>query len=76
MYANFDLMYIAYSISKIYDRIIFFQFSGTFTKLWNITGTRIHIKSRGGEPWAEGSMIPGSNYSAQDDHGGLKVPGL
>ena len=52
------------------------QFSGTFTKLWNITGTRIHIKARGGEPWAEGSMIPGSNYSAQDDHAGIQVPGL
>lgn len=36
-----------------------------FNKLWNITGTRIHMKARGGEPWAQGSMIPGSNYSAQ-----------
>eukprot|EP00293_Proteomonas_sulcata_P003202 CAMPEP_0184327032 /NCGR_PEP_ID=MMETSP1049-20130417/142881_1 /TAXON_ID=77928 /ORGANISM="Proteomonas sulcata, Strain CCMP704" /LENGTH=140 /DNA_ID=CAMNT_0026649267 /DNA_START=405 /DNA_END=828 /DNA_ORIENTATION=- len=48
------------------------QFSG----LWNITGTRIHLKARSSEPWAQGSMIPGSNYSAQDDHAGVQVPGL
>ena len=32
---------------------------------WNITGTRIHMANRGSEPWAQGSLIPGSNYSAQ-----------
>ena len=36
-----------------------------FTKMWNITGTRIHLNTRGTEPWAQGSLIPGSNYSAQ-----------
>jgi hypothetical protein len=33
--------------------------------MWNITGTRIHMNTRGSEPWASGSLIPGSNYSAQ-----------
>ena len=33
--------------------------------MWNITGTRIHLNTRGSEPWAQGSLIPGSNYSAQ-----------
>lgn len=33
--------------------------------MWNITGTRIHMATRGSEPWAQGSLIPGSNYSAQ-----------
>ena len=33
--------------------------------MWNITGTRIHMNTRGSEPWAQGSLIPGSNYSAQ-----------
>jgi hypothetical protein len=33
--------------------------------MWNITGTRIHLNTRGTEPWAQGSLIPGSNYSAQ-----------
>ena len=33
--------------------------------MWNITGTRIHMANRGSEPWAQGSLIPGSNYSAQ-----------
>jgi len=36
-----------------------------FTSMWNITGTRIHMNTRGSEPWASGSLIPGSNYSAQ-----------
>ena len=36
-----------------------------FTSMWNITGTRIHLNTRGSEPWAQGSLIPGSNYSAQ-----------
>jgi len=36
-----------------------------FARLWNITGTKIHTARSGGEPWAQGSMIPGSNYSAQ-----------
>jgi hypothetical protein len=44
--------------------------------MWNITGTRIHTAVRSSQPWAQGSLIPGSNYSAQDDHGGLKVAGL
>jgi hypothetical protein len=47
-----------------------------FTNMWNITGTRIHTAVRSSQPWAQGSLIPGSNYSAQDDHGGLKVAGL
>jgi len=33
--------------------------------MWNITGTHIHMNTRGTEPWAQGSLIPGSNYSAQ-----------
>ena len=36
-----------------------------FTSMWNITGTRIHLNTRGSEPWAQGSLIPGANYSAQ-----------
>ena len=47
-----------------------------FTNMWNITGTRIHTAVRSSQPWAQGSLIPGSNYSAHDDHGGLKVAGL
>jgi len=39
--------------------------SSQFTSMWNITGTRIHTNSRGSEPWAQGSLIPGANYSAQ-----------
>eukprot|EP00287_Rhodomonas_sp_CCMP768_P009027 CAMPEP_0196719808 /NCGR_PEP_ID=MMETSP1091-20130531/2739_1 /TAXON_ID=302021 /ORGANISM="Rhodomonas sp., Strain CCMP768" /LENGTH=73 /DNA_ID=CAMNT_0042060871 /DNA_START=75 /DNA_END=296 /DNA_ORIENTATION=+ len=27
-------------------------------------------------PYAQGSIIPGSNYSAQDNHDSLKVSGL
>lgn len=27
-------------------------------------------------PYAQGSIIPGSNYSAQDNHSSLKVSGL
>jgi len=44
--------------------------------MWNITGTRIHTSVRGSQPWAQGSLIPGANYSAQDDHGGMHVAGL
>lgn len=47
-----------------------------FTNMWNITGTRIHTSVRGSQPWAQGSLIPGANYSAQDDHGGMHVAGL
>jgi hypothetical protein len=27
-------------------------------------------------PYAQGSIIPGSNYSAQDNHDSLKVSGM
>jgi len=47
-----------------------------FTSMWNITGTRIHLNTRGSEPWAQGSLIPGANYSAQDDHAQVQIPGL
>ena len=54
------------------------QFSGTFTKLWNITGTHISSGRRDSavESYAQGSMIPGANYSAQDDHSGVQVAGM
>ena len=42
---------------------------------WNITGT--HIGSGRSETasnsYAQGSLIPGANYSAQDDHSGVQV---
>eukprot|EP00293_Proteomonas_sulcata_P011186 CAMPEP_0184288218 /NCGR_PEP_ID=MMETSP1049-20130417/721_1 /TAXON_ID=77928 /ORGANISM="Proteomonas sulcata, Strain CCMP704" /LENGTH=66 /DNA_ID=CAMNT_0026594475 /DNA_START=109 /DNA_END=309 /DNA_ORIENTATION=- len=28
------------------------------------------------DPYASGSIIPGSNYSAQDNHNSLEIPGL
>lgn len=49
---------------------------GQFTNMWNITGTNIHTANRGSQPWAQGSLIPGANYSAQDDHAGMHVAGL
>ena len=45
--------------------LILFFVSKQFTSMWNITGTRIHLNTRGSEPWAQGSLIPGANYSAQ-----------
>eukprot|EP00277_Geminigera_cryophila_P043886 CAMPEP_0173071188 /NCGR_PEP_ID=MMETSP1102-20130122/9082_1 /TAXON_ID=49646 /ORGANISM="Geminigera sp., Strain Caron Lab Isolate" /LENGTH=36 /DNA_ID= /DNA_START= /DNA_END= /DNA_ORIENTATION= len=32
--------------------------------------------SVGSHSYAQGSLIPGSNYSAQDDHAGVQVAGL
>jgi len=47
------------------------------TELWNLTGTHIHLPgSIGSTSYAQGSLIPGSNYSAQDDHAGVQVAGL
>jgi len=48
------------------------------TELWNLTGTHIHMNngSVGSHSYAQGSLIPGSNYSAQDDHAGVQVAGL
>mmetsp|Transcript_52906 Transcript_52906/g.106029 ORF Transcript_52906/g.106029 Transcript_52906/m.106029 type:complete len:115 (+) Transcript_52906:32-376(+) len=48
------------------------------TQLWNLTGTHLanERKSFGSTSYAQGSLIPGSNYSAQDDHAGVEVPGL
>ncbi|EKX39655.1 hypothetical protein GUITHDRAFT_154333 [Guillardia theta CCMP2712] len=48
-----------------------------FEQLWNLTGTHIHQNhSLGSSSYAQGSLIPGANYSAQDDHAGVKVAGL
>jgi hypothetical protein len=46
--------------------------------LWNITGTHISSGRRDSavESYAQGSMIPGANYSAQDDHSGVQVAGM
>eukprot|EP00291_Cryptomonas_curvata_P015569 CAMPEP_0172151084 /NCGR_PEP_ID=MMETSP1050-20130122/22_1 /TAXON_ID=233186 /ORGANISM="Cryptomonas curvata, Strain CCAP979/52" /LENGTH=61 /DNA_ID=CAMNT_0012819129 /DNA_START=236 /DNA_END=421 /DNA_ORIENTATION=- len=46
--------------------------------LWNITGTHIGggRKDSASDSYAQGSMIPGANYSAQDDHSGVQVAGM
>jgi hypothetical protein len=55
--------------------------AATFEKLWNVTGTQssggaAKVVLPGAASYADGSLIPGSNYSAQDDHSGLHIAGL
>ncbi|KAJ1480187.1 hypothetical protein T484DRAFT_1811557 [Baffinella frigidus] len=52
----------------------------SFQMLWDVTGTKAAKQalsnSPGGSSYADGSLIPGANYSAQDDHSGMHIAGL